>query len=176
MISLETCLSACPAYSECRPLLILGSLNHTIFTVHNKRTSFLMIFHHGTGRLRWKHPNHLQKQRIQSAAFALRWQMQTVSGFQWVVKHVTRTARIRTMGTLCARWTWKMNHCRYGSRPYLRPYPLMTSMNSGNPDREVLTNWKLNDSSFFIEHFFTWNVRKFAILTVTQKISQFKAN
>lgn len=50
MISLETCLSACPAYSECR--LIFGSLNHTIFTVHNKRTSFLTIFHHGTGRLR----------------------------------------------------------------------------------------------------------------------------
>ena len=98
--------------------------------------------------------------------------MQTVSGFQWtLVKHVTRAARIRTMGTLCARWIWKMNHCRYGRiyvRPYLRPYLLTTSLNSGIPDSKVLTNWKLNDSSFFIERFL-FDVRKFAILTRLKK-------
>ena len=41
----------CPPNSKCRPLFILKSLNHAIFTVHNKRTSFLSFWWSFTMRL-----------------------------------------------------------------------------------------------------------------------------
>lgn len=104
MISLETCLSACPAYSECRPLLILGSLNHTIFTVHNKRTSFLTIFHHGTGRLRW----------IQSRMINIRIICKNSESNQLLLRCV---GKCKPSQASSEHW-WNTSRERHGSEPW----------------------------------------------------------
>ena len=99
----------CPPNSKCRPLFILKSLNHAIFTVHNKRTSFLMIFHHATCTLRWIESGMINNRIIckvnesESAAFALRWQRSQASRWTLVNSEWRRDS---------LRELFETRHCR----------------------------------------------------------------
>ena len=145
-----------------------------------------------------QHPNHLQSQRIRISRFGAALANAKVSGFQ--VKSGCHSAirgeihfanvfetrhengRDRNHGHIVSldmalhngQIIFQGHHGRWFghyARPYLRPYLVLTSTTSGTPDSEVLTNWKLNDSSFCLERFFAWtlNVRQFAILTRLKK-------
>ena len=138
-----------------------------------------------------QHPNHLQSQRIRISCFCAALANANVSDFQvnsgchsaiggfanvFETRH--ENGRDRNHGHIVSldmalhngRIISRVHHGRWFGH-YARPYLVLTSTTSGTPDSEVLTNWKLNDSSFCLERFFAWtlNVRQFAILTRLKK-------